>query len=282
MLLVSGSERPSSGRGGSRQAYYCIADANYRDPKILRFLQDVVKGIDAAILAPRPSEDEEEPSSVILEEIEAPGPAPKGPLPRPRPPSEQSEHDEAQCMAPMAEAGAAPAPTDGVSGAWGVVEKALNEVRVLYKSSRATEDAALASLEAFLQCHGEAGRQQAGKWVQMAHGRREEIAAAAEAWAARERRRNLEKIGEARLARTRALMEKARRARERAEGVARRALKEAQRRLQEEERLRTELAGEWPAPAGAGDQALPRCYMCGEPGVKKSRNCPNHKGRRTR
>ena len=199
---------------GAEAAKLIIASLmqTYRDPKILRFLQDVVKGIDAAVLAPRPSEDEEEQSSVILEEIEAPGPAAKGPLPRPRPPSEQSEH----------------APTDGVGAAWGVVEKTLNEARGLYKSSRFAEDAALVSLEAFLQCHGEAG-----KWVQMAQGHRERIAAAAEARAARERRRNMEKICEVRLARTRTLMEEARRARERAQVVA--------RHLQEEERLRREL-----------------------------------------
>ena len=86
----------------------------YRDPKILRFLQDVVKRIDAAVLTPRPSEDEEEPSSVILKEIKAPGPVAKGPLPRPRSSSEQSEHGEVQRTAPKAEAGAAPVPTDGV------------------------------------------------------------------------------------------------------------------------------------------------------------------------
>ena len=146
------------------------------------------------------------------------------------------------------------------------MEKALNETRDLYKFSRAAEDAALASLEAFLQCHGEAGRQQAGKWVQMAQGRHEEIAAAVEARATRERRRNLEKIGEARLARTRAFMEEARRARERAEEVAPRAREEAQRRLQEEERLRRGHEGSSPLQSERGTRLCPAATCVGSPG----------------
>ena len=121
---------------------------------------------------------------------------------------------------------------------------------------------------AFIQCPGEAGRQQAGKWIKMAQGRREDIAAAAEARAAWGRRRSLEKLEEFRLARTRELIKETRRAREKVEGVARRVKEEAQRRLQEEERLRRELKGEWPAREGERAQALPRCYMCGELGVK--------------
>ena len=267
---------------GAEAAKLIIASLmqTYPHPKILKFLKGVVKGIDAAVLVPQPPVDEKEPSSVILEEIEAPEQAAKGPLHRPCPPREQSEDSETQGTAPKADTEAVPAPTDGVGAAWSVEEKALHEARSLYKSSRAAEDTALASLEAFLQCYGEAS-----KWIQMAQGRRQEIAAATAARSARERRCNLEKIEETRLARTRAIMEEARRARERAKRVARRAREETQRRLQEEERLQRELAGEQPAQAGARAQALPRYYMCGKPGVKKPRNCPNlarHKGRWTR
>ena len=68
--------------------------------------------------------------------------------------------------------GAARAPTDGVNATWSIVEKALTEARSLYMSSRVMEDVALAALEAFLQFYGEAARQPAGKWIQMAQGAR--------------------------------------------------------------------------------------------------------------
>ena len=113
---------------GAEAAKLIIASLmqTYPDPKILKFLQDIVKGIDAAVPAPQPPKDEEEPSSVILEEIEAPEQAAKGPLHQPRLPREQSEHGEAQRTTPKTDTRAAPAPTDGVCAAWSAVEKALN------------------------------------------------------------------------------------------------------------------------------------------------------------
>ena len=79
-------------------------------------------------------------------------------------------------------------------------------------------------------------------------------------------------------------MEEARRAREKAEEQASRAHEEALHRLQEEgERLRRAREEELAAREELNSR-VPRCYMCGELGVKKSRNCPNqarHKGRRT-
>ena len=54
----------------------------YPEPTIVELLCGVVAGIDAVISAPRPPEEEHEPSTVVIEEIVAPEPRKPSPNPR--------------------------------------------------------------------------------------------------------------------------------------------------------------------------------------------------------
>ena len=246
------------------------------EPAVIDFLVQVVEGIDAVTLAPEPVEEH---STVVIEEVEEPklrkGPtspaveeAGPSPLRRSYASKEHrgSREARAQQLTWEANAGAtratpekeedkptqAPqgAPADEVGAAWVPVEEALEEACRLSKCSRAAENAALAALEGFLQCHGEVGEQQASKWVSLA-----QVAAAAQARAARGRRLALQKQEEARLAGARERIEEARRAREAVEEEARRAREDAQRRVQQEVQRGPERKSAWPTRS-----STPTCF----------------------
>ena len=137
MLLISGSEWPSSERGGSRQAYYCIADANLPGPKNTEVPPGCCEGDWRS--GPCSAATGGRGGAILCNSrgnwgSGAGGQGSASPVTVP-------EWAVGAWWGPTHGAegwswGDA-VPTDGVGATWSVVEKALNKVRGLYKSSRA-------------------------------------------------------------------------------------------------------------------------------------------------